>query len=162
VGNSDNDPAPTSSHAPLHGNSFIGSILMNPTYTGAMLEQVSSELAAFFGAQGGGGLFVRGVAANSPAALAGMRTGDVVVKANTQRVLTAADWAKAVKNSHGHPLTVVVLRDKKEQTLTLTPDAKKRSSLDQPGLDSPDLHQPALGPSAEDVAHLGFSWLPRS
>jgi S1-C subfamily serine protease len=122
-----------------------------------MLEQVSSELAAFFGVQGGGGLFVRGVAANSPAAVAGMRTGDLVVKANAQRVLTAADWAKAVKNSHGRPLTVVVLRDKKEQTVTLTPEAKKQSSLDRPGLD-----QPALGPSAEAVAHLGFSWMPRS
>jgi S1-C subfamily serine protease len=150
--NAESDPGPVPSHAVVHGNSFIGSILMNPTYTGAMLEQVSSELAAFFGEQAGGGLFVRGVAANSPAALAGMHTGDLVVRANAQRVSTAADWAKAVKNSHGHPLTVVVLRDKKEQTLTLTPDAKKRSSLDQP----------TFGPSAEAVAHLGFPWLPQS
>jgi len=102
------------------------------------------------------------VATNSPAALAGMRTGDLVVKANAQRVLTAADWAKAVKNSHGHPLTIVVLRDKKEQTLTMTPDAKKRSSLDQPALHQPALDRPAQRPGAEAVAHLGFSGIPRS
>jgi membrane-associated protease RseP (regulator of RpoE activity) len=148
----DSDPNPVPPPPPVHGNSFIGSMLMNPTYTGAMLEQVSSELAAFFGVQGGGGLFVRSVATNSPAALAGMRTGDLVVKANAQRVFTAADWAKAVRNSHGHPLAIVVLRDKKEQTLTLTPDAKKRSSLDQP----------AQRPTAEAVARLGFSWMPQS
>jgi len=158
----DSDLNPAPSHAAVHGNNFIGSILMNPTYTGAMLEQVSTELAAFFGVQGGGGLFVRSVATNSPAALAGMRTGDLVVKANAQRVLTAADWAKAVKNSHGHPLTIVVLRDKKEQTLTMTPDAKKRSSLDQPALHQPALDRPAQRPGAEAVAHLGFSGIPRS
>jgi hypothetical protein len=29
-------------------------------------------------------------------------------------------------------LTIVVMRDKKQQTLTLTPDSKKRSSVDGP------------------------------
>jgi serine protease Do len=67
-------------------------------------------------------------------------------------VTTVNDWAKAIKNSHGQPLTVVVLRDKKEQTLTLAPDSKKRSSLDQPGDDS----------NRGDLAHLGLSWMPRS
>jgi S1-C subfamily serine protease len=64
-----------------------------------------------------------------------MRAGDVVVRANAKPVANSADWTKAIKDSHGRPLAIVVLRDKKEQTLTLTPDNKKRSSLQQPASD---------------------------
>jgi len=68
------------------GNSFLGPTLMNPSYTGAMLETMSAQLADFFGVAGGGGLLVRSVEANSPAALAGMHAGDVVVRANEKAV----------------------------------------------------------------------------
>ncbi len=130
----DSDLSSGSSSSPsVHGgNSFIGSLLMSPSYTGAMLEKMSSQLADFFGVSSGAGLLVRSVVTNSPAALAGMHAGDVVVRANDKSVSTTGDWAKAIKNSHGHSLTIVVMRDKKEQTLTLTPDGKKRSSLDGP------------------------------
>jgi len=170
-------PAP--SIAP-HGNSFMGSILMSPAYTGAMLETMSSQLADYFGVPSGAGLLVRSVEANSPAALAGMRAGDVLVRANAETISSTSDWARAIRNSRGHPLTVVVLRDKKEQTLTLTPDGKKRSSLeqpangqpakDQPANEQPANGQPANGPPPSDrptpapdsnaVAHVGFSWMP--
>jgi C-terminal processing protease CtpA/Prc len=140
-----------SSSPSVHGgNGFIGSMLINPSYTGAMLEKMSSQLADFFGVPSGAGLLVRSVVANSPAALAGMRAGDVVVRANEKPVISTGDWAKAIKNSHGHPLAIVVLRDKKEQTLTLTPDGKKRSSLGGP---IEDFDRAA-------VDHLGFSWMP--
>jgi C-terminal processing protease CtpA/Prc len=134
------------------GNSFIGTMLMNPSYTGAMLEKMSSQLADYFGVPAGAGLLVRSVEPYSPAALAGMHAGDVVVRADTKQVTSTGDWSKAIKNSHGKPLTIVVLRDKKEQTLTLTPDGKKRSSLEQPMDDSERVV----------LAHLGFSWMPRS
>ncbi len=83
-------------------NSFVGSTLMNPSYTGAMLETMSAQLADFFGVPGGG-LLVRSVEANSPAAVAGMRAGDVVMRANEKAVANSADWDKAIKNSHGRP-----------------------------------------------------------
>jgi len=127
--------APASPAPSARGNSFLGALVMDPSYTGAMLETMSSQLAEFFGAPGGTGLLVRSVEANSPASLAGMRAGDVVVRANAKPVASSADWTKAIKDSHGRPLAVVVLRDKKEQTLTLTPDSKRRSSLQQPASD---------------------------
>jgi serine protease Do len=148
----DESPGP-SSPAPTFrgGNSFIGTLLMNPSYTGAMLEKMSTQLADYFGVSSGAGLLVRSVQPNSPAANAGMRAGDVVLSADSHTVTTTGDWAKALKNSKGKPLTIIVIRDKKQQTLTLTPDSKKRSSLDQPA-----------EPDAPAVAHLGFSWMPRS
>ena len=124
-------PSATPSTPTVRGNSFIGA-LMNPSYTGAMLEKMSSQLADFFGVPNGTGLLVRSVQQNSPAALAGLHAGDVVIRANSRPVTSTGDWAKAIKNSHGHPFAIVVMRDKKEQTLTLTPDSKKRSSLNQP------------------------------
>ena len=142
----------SSSSTPHSGNSFIGSLLMNPSYTGAMLEKMSTQQAAYFGATSTAGLLVRTVVPNSPAAIAGMQVCDVILRANDKPVTNAGDWAKAVKNSHGHPLTIVVLRDKKEQTLTLTPDGKRRSSLEGPTQDS----------NGAVVAHLGFSWMPHS
>jgi S1-C subfamily serine protease len=111
---------------------------------------MSSQLSDFFGVPSGSGLLVRSVIDNSPAALAGMHAGDVVIRADARPVTSTNDWAKAIKNSHGHSLTITVMRDKKEQTLTLTPDSKKRSSLD-PSQPDPDA-----------VAHLGMSFLPRS
>ena len=127
--------APSSPAPSARGNSFLGPMLMSPSYTGVMLETMSAQLAEYFGVPGGTGLLVRSVEANSPAALAGMRAGDVVVQANAKAVASSADWTKAIRDSHGRPLTVVVLRDKKEQTLTLTPDSKRRSSLQQPAGD---------------------------
>jgi len=144
-------PGPATPAPPLRGsNSFLGPAVMNPSYTGAMLETMSAQLAGFFGVPSGIGLLVRSVEANSPAALAGMQAGDVVVRTDDKTVASSSDWEKAIKNSHGRPLTVVVLRDKKEETLTLTPDSKKRSSLQQSGDESQCV---ALAP-------IGFFWLP--
>jgi S1-C subfamily serine protease len=117
-----------------------------------MLEPMSMQLAQFFGVSSGGGLLVRSVAANSPAEQAGIHAGDVVLRADSKQVASTADWAKAIKNSRGQPMSVTVLRDKKEQTVTLKPDAKKRSSVDEPGEDS----------DRGAVAHIAFSWAPRS
>jgi serine protease Do len=130
------DPAENfvgSTGAPVRGSrGFLGSmLLMSPSYTGAMLEMLGPQLAEFFGVPDGVGLLVRSVATNSPAALAGMHAGDVAIRANAQRLTTMGEWSKTIRESKGRPVTVVVLRDKKEVTLTLTPDGKKRSSLER-------------------------------
>ena len=144
--------APQPSPQVRGGNSFIGAILPTSTYTGAMMEKMPAQLADYFGAAGGHGLLVSSVKPNSPAALAGMHAGDVVVRANGKPVATTSDWSKAMKSSKGKPFTVVVLRDKKEQTLTLSPNVGKRSGLEYPVL------QMERAPSA--VARLGLSWMP--
>jgi predicted metalloprotease with PDZ domain len=148
---SDYSSAPSYAAPSVRGGSgFLGTILMSPAYTGAMLEKMSAQLADYFGVSDGTGLLVRSVEPDSPAALAGMRAGDVVIRANQRTVASTADWSKAIKDSHGHPLAVVVLRDKKEQILTLTPDGKKRSSLEPQPQDS----------VLSTVARLAEIWTP--
>jgi S1-C subfamily serine protease len=104
-------------------------IILSSSFTGAKLEVMGPQLAEFFGATGGAGLLVRSVDGNSPADEAGMKAGDVVVKINSISVANGTDWTKTVHDNKGRPVPVVVLRDKQERTLTLTPDGKKRSSL---------------------------------
>ena len=132
----DDDAGPAPSGPPVaggrYGRSFLGSLLMSPSYTGAVLEKMGPQLAGFFGVQGGYGLLVRSIEADSPAALAGMRAGDVVIRANAHGVASLSDWAKLIKEAKGKPVVVVVMRDKAEKTLTLTPDARRRSRLDPP------------------------------
>lgn len=118
--------------------SFMGTVLTAPAYTGAMLEKMTGQLADYFGVPTGAGLLVRSVEPNSPAAQAGMHAGDVVVRAASHTVSTLGDWARALKSGKNKSVAVVVLRDKKEQTLMLTLDAKKRSSVERPAEPQPD------------------------
>jgi membrane-associated protease RseP (regulator of RpoE activity) len=144
-------PEPDSSPAfvPRRGNSFLHSgsaaassvlkethgflgtnMLVGSSYTGAKLEVMGPQLAEFFGTQGSAGLLVREVDSNSPAALAGLKAGDVVVKVNSQQVVNGTDWSKTIHENRGKSVDVIIVRDKKEKTVTLTPDTKKRSSVD--------------------------------
>ena len=128
--NAPSTPGPAASSR--YSKSFLGTLLMSPSYTGAMLEVMGPQLAQFFGVQGGTGLLVRSVVTNSPAEKAGLHAGDVVVRANAQAVTSMGEWARTIKEAKGRPVTVVVLRDRQEKTLTLTPDGKRRSALGLP------------------------------
>lgn len=123
---------PSAPVAEGHTHSFMSSLTPGSSYTGAMVETMGSQLAEFFGT-GGVGVLVHSVEANSPAASAGLRAGDVVVRANGVKMMSQSDWSKVVRENKGKSMAVVVLREKKEQTLTLVPDGKKRSSVEQPG-----------------------------
>jgi serine protease Do len=116
-----------------HGHSLIPSMLLNSSYTGVVLEVIGPQLAQYFGSQGGNGLLVRSVDPNSPAAAAGLRAGDVVVRANAVIVTGTSEWYKLVRENRGKPVSVVIMRDRQEETLVLVPDSKKRSCLENPG-----------------------------
>ncbi len=121
-------PAP----ATRYSKGFLGTLLPNPSYTGAALETMGPQLAEFFGVPGTTGLLVRSVAENSPASIAGMHAGDIVTRANAHAVRTMGDWAKMVHAAKGRPITVVVMRERQEKTLMLTPDGKKRAEIELP------------------------------
>jgi serine protease Do len=126
----------------LKGHGFLGS-----AYTGASVEALGPQLAEFFGTQSPG-VLVNSVEVNSPAAAAGLHAGDVVVRVNASGVSSSAEWVKLMRENKGKKVAVVVLREKQEQTLTLIPDSKKRSSLED------SVERPV-------VALLGFSWMSR-
>ena len=103
-------------------------MILSASFTGAKLEIMGPQLAEYFGAVGAG-LLVRSVEPDSPAEIAGMKAGDVVIRINQTAVAGGDDWSRTVHDYRGRPVSVVVLRDKQERSLTLTPDSKKRSSV---------------------------------
>lgn len=134
LGNSFFPPSKTTGAKGTHTILGTTTMLISSSYTGAKLEVMGPQLAEFFGAQGSAGLLVRHVEPNSPAADAGLKAGDVVVKVNSVEVASANDWSKTIHENRGKPVNVVIIRERKEQTITLTPDEKKRSSV-EPGTD---------------------------
>ena len=115
--------------APVRQRHGILSTVLGAPYTGLSLEVVTPQLGEFFGVQSGTGLLVRSVDANSPGLAAGLRAGDVVLKVNTMPMTTEAEWAKQMHELKGQPVGVLILRDRREQTVTITPDAKRRAGL---------------------------------
>jgi regulator of sigma E protease len=69
------------------------------------------------------------VADSSPAAMAGLKTGDVVTAVDGKRIVHWEDLEHAVATSNGRPLTLTVNRGGTELTLTATP---QRTTLRDP------------------------------
>ncbi len=95
--------------------------------SGLMVENITPQLGEFFGVKDGKGVLVRSVDKGSRGEKAGFRAGDVVVKVNDQPVHDTSDFTHAIRSSSGNTASVTVMRDKREQNLTLTLPAKKDS-----------------------------------
>jgi Do/DeqQ family serine protease len=67
-------------------------------WVGAILQELSSELAAHFGLQGGSGVLVRGVEAKSPASVAGLRAGDVISKVSKHKVRSIEEYDQRIRD----------------------------------------------------------------
>jgi serine protease Do len=109
--------------------------------SGLMVENITPQLGDFFGVKNGKGVLVRSVEKGSRADKAGFRAGDVIVRVNDQTVYDTSDFARAFRSPKGS-LTIAIVRDKKEQTLTLTLPERKNTgdtfeeeSFGFPGID---------------------------
>jgi serine protease Do len=97
--------------------------------SGLVVENITPQLGDFFGVKGGKGVLVRTVEKASHGEKAGFHAGDVIVKVNDQVVHDSSDFTHALHESRGESATVTVVRDKKEQTLTITLPARKDSGM---------------------------------
>jgi serine protease Do len=101
-------------------NGILDTVMPKGLYVGAELNPVHTQLADYFGVSSGTGLLVENVDYQSPAARAGLKAGDVVVKVESQQMTSKGDWVKAIRNHRGHLVQVTVMRNKQEQVLTMS------------------------------------------
>ena len=106
--------------------------------SGLMVENLTPQLGAFFGAKGGEGVLVRSVEKGSAAEKAGFRAGDVIVKVNGQAVTDTGDFSRTLRLGKDNTASVGIIRDKKDQTLTLTLPERKQGELEE-GLEAPEI-----------------------
>jgi S1-C subfamily serine protease len=92
-----------------------------------MVEPLTSQMAEYLGVQGG--LMVKQVSKKSEAAAAGFKAFDVILKVGADSILTSADWDRALRSNQGKPVQITILRDKKQQTITLQVDSKHRGAI---------------------------------
>jgi serine protease Do len=88
------------------------------TILGIEAEALDGQLADFFGVKEG--VLVRTVTKGSSADKAGIKAGDVIVRVDDAKVATPADISTQLRALRGRPVSIVVVRDRKEINVMLS------------------------------------------
>ena len=102
-------------------------VIHSPRSSGLMIENLTPQLGDFFGVKGGNGVLVRSVEKGSRGEQAGFHAGDVIVKINGSSVNDCSDFSRLLKARTSSKAAVTVMRDRKEQTLTLALPEPRRT-----------------------------------
>ncbi len=90
-------------------------------WLGVMIQRITPELAASLGLKGHDGALVGDVIPGSPAAEAGVKRGDVILKFNDVAVKKMEELPKIVAGTRpGQVIPVQIIRDGKEKSLNVT------------------------------------------
>lgn len=107
------------------------------TYTpslGIQVDNLNQQLGEFFGVKNGEGLLVKSVEKGSPAEKAGMKAGDVITRAENEKISDRSDLRRVLRSHRsGGKVTLGIVRDKHEQNLTI--DVPARRSGDSSGIE---------------------------
>jgi membrane-associated protease RseP (regulator of RpoE activity) len=104
-------------------------------------DELTAQLAGYFGVKQGKGVLVREVVAGSPAAKAGLKAGDVIVAVDGKGVATVAELRRALELKPGgetRKLSLTIVRDHHEQTVPV------------------ELERPGFSEHEKEIAGMGF------
>jgi serine protease Do len=108
------DPATPTAAAPSLTAFASGSLAL----AGAEVVRVNRDLGEIFGVDRG--LLVVAVGVNTPASRAGLRGGDVIVKADGRTITTPRELADRLQRADERRVKLVIVRKKKEQDVVLS------------------------------------------
>jgi membrane-associated protease RseP (regulator of RpoE activity) len=94
---------------------------------GVGVVPLSKQLADYFRVDGGA--LVDDVRADSPAAKAGLKAGDIIVEANGQPVKNEFDLIRLVNEKKDGDVPLTIVRDGNRQTINVTPEAGKDGNV---------------------------------
>ena len=127
--------------------------------SGLMVENITPQLGEFFGVKDGKGVLVRQVEKGSRGEKAGFRAGDVVVKVNNQAVHDTSDFTHALRSTSGSNAAVTVMREKREQNLTLPlPEKKDSGQVLEESFELPEFTaemRQAIDLAGDNIARVG-------
>jgi serine protease Do len=126
--------------------------------SGLMVENLTPQLGDFFGVKGGGGVLIRSVEKGSRSEKAGFHAGDVIVRVNKDSVHDTSDFTRALRGTSAGTVAITVIRDKREQNLTLTlPEKKDSGTMMEESFEFPELDanvRMELSRAGEEIARL--------
>ncbi|MGH9870856.1 MAG: PDZ domain-containing protein [Pyrinomonadaceae bacterium] len=88
---------------------------------GVSTTQLTKQLAEYFGIGDSKGVLVTSVLDDSPAAKAGLKAGDVITGIDGEKVEDAGDLAQGINKKKDGDVTLTVIRNKNQRTITVTP-----------------------------------------
>jgi serine protease Do len=107
------------------------------TFIGVYCDELSRELAEHFGVKEGLGLMVNRLVEKGPAAKAGVKVGDVIVRADGKRVESLDALVDIVQDGKkGDKIKIELLRDKKALTVEVAVEEEERGGPEAFGTSS--------------------------
>jgi len=113
-------------------------------------DELTTQLASYFGVKQGKGVLVREVVVGSPAEKAGLKAGDVIVAVDGKSVATVTELRQAVEikpSEEKRRLNLTVVRDRHEQTVPV--------DLERPGLGDREKVAAGFGIDAGELQRWG-------
>ena len=99
-------------------------------YIGIYLEEIGRELAEHFGVKEGTGLLVTKFGEDSPAEKAGLKVGDVVIRADGERIETVAELSELIQDKKkGEKIKIEFIRNRKRNTIEIEIQEEKRGGV---------------------------------
>ncbi len=128
--------------------------LLSRTYIGVNLVNLSPELRTHFGG-GDAGALISKVAADSPAAKAGLRVGDVITAVNGQKVESTGDVTRGIREKKaGESVRIDFVRGGVRQHAFLTIAEREPFSVDMGAVITPEMIR-ARGLAIESAEKIG-------
>jgi C-terminal processing protease CtpA/Prc len=101
---------------------------------GITTQELTGQLADYFGVSERGGVLITSVAENSPASKAGLRAGDVVTEVDGTQLRNAGELSRAINRRDEGEITLTIKRDRKTRNIKVTPDRTQNNpTLYTPG-----------------------------